>query len=164
VSLLEGGAGPAIARLELPTAEADLVLIGPPSVLTIVTRGVADDGASCHRLVLHQPPYLEAGARVGLEGPVRVAAGDRPPAADADPGGARAAARAGVARRQGGHGGARRRARAVGAGARPRQPRRIRGRPRAQPGAVRLAAQARVVGRGLGPPAPAHAAPAAAAA
>ena len=74
ISLLEGGAGPAIARLELPTAEADLVLIGPPSVLTIVTRGKADDGTSCHRLVLHQPPYLDAVARLDLEVPMRIAA------------------------------------------------------------------------------------------
>jgi len=74
VSLLEGGAGPATARIELPTADADLVIIGPPSVLVVVTRGEAEDGVRADRLVLHQPPYLDAVARLDLEVPMRIAA------------------------------------------------------------------------------------------
>ena len=74
VVLLASGAGPAEARIELPTADADLLIVGPPSVLVIVTRGAAADGASLNRLVLHQPPYLEAVARLDLEVPMRIAA------------------------------------------------------------------------------------------
>jgi len=74
VSLLASGAGPATSRIELPTDDADLVIVGPPSVLAIVTRGVAADGASLNRMVLHQPPYLDAVARLDLEVPMRIAA------------------------------------------------------------------------------------------
>lgn len=74
VSLLASGAGPAESRIELPTTDADLLIVGPPSVLVIVTRGAAADGASLNRLVLHQPPHLEAVARLDLEVPMRIAA------------------------------------------------------------------------------------------
>jgi hypothetical protein len=74
VSLLAGGAGPATARIELSTDDADLIIVGPPSVLVIVTRGAAEGGASGNRLVLHQPPYLDAVAQLELDAPMRIAA------------------------------------------------------------------------------------------
>jgi hypothetical protein len=74
VSLFAGGAGPATARIELATEDADLVIVGPPSVLAIVTRGTAPDGASLNCMVLHQPPYLDAVARLEFEAPMRIAA------------------------------------------------------------------------------------------
>jgi hypothetical protein len=74
ISLLASGAGPATSRLELPTDDADLVIVGPPSILAIVMRGVAADGASLHRMVLHQPPYLDAVAQLDLDVPMRIAA------------------------------------------------------------------------------------------
>jgi len=69
VMLLAGGAGPAVAQIELPTDDADLVLVGPPSVLAAVTRGPGDG----HRLVLYMPPQLEAVAQLDLEAAMRVA-------------------------------------------------------------------------------------------
>jgi hypothetical protein len=72
VSLLASGAGPATARIELDTDEADLIIVGPPSVLVIVTRAADGDGAN--RLVLYQPPYLEAVAQLELEVAMRIAA------------------------------------------------------------------------------------------
>lgn len=68
LSLLAGGTGPATARIELESDDADLLFVGPPSVLAAVTRGA--DGP---RLVLYQPPYLEAVARLDLEQPMRIA-------------------------------------------------------------------------------------------
>lgn len=73
VMLLAGAAGPATARIELPSAAADLVIVGPPSVLAAVTRGSDADGAPCDRLVLYQPPALDAVARLDLDGPTRIA-------------------------------------------------------------------------------------------
>ena len=74
VALLANGAGPATARLELDSEDADLVIVGPPSVLVIVTRAGPGHGEStANRLVLHQPPYLEAVARLDLEVPMRIA-------------------------------------------------------------------------------------------
>jgi hypothetical protein len=73
VALLAGGAGPATSRLELETEDADLVIVGPPSVLAIATRGDAG-GASLNRMVLYLPPYLDAVARLDLELPMRIAA------------------------------------------------------------------------------------------
>jgi hypothetical protein len=72
VSLLAGGAGPATARIELPTDDVDLVIVGPPSILAIVMRGGAD-GAG-HRMVLYQPPYGDPVAQLELEAPMRIAA------------------------------------------------------------------------------------------
>src|SRR5262245_26207015 len=74
LSLLANGAGPATSRIELATADADLVIVGPPSVLAVVTRGVAADGTSLDRMVLYQPPYLEVVAQLDLAAPMRVAA------------------------------------------------------------------------------------------
>jgi hypothetical protein len=69
VSLLAAGAGPVTSRLELETDDADLVIVGPPSVLAIVTRG-----PGLERMVLYQPPYLDAVARLDLDAPMRIAA------------------------------------------------------------------------------------------
>ena len=69
VSLLAAGAGPATARIELETDDADLVIVGPPSVLAIVTRGAGLD-----RMVLYQPPYLDPVARLDLDGAMQIAA------------------------------------------------------------------------------------------
>jgi len=75
VSLLADAAGPATSRLELPTEDAELVLVGPPSVLAIVTREPADaGGAALGQVLLHQPPYLDPIARLDLELPMRLAA------------------------------------------------------------------------------------------
>lgn len=71
VSLWANGAAPATARVELDTDDADLVIVGPPSVLAVVTRG--GTGAS-HRMVLYLPPYLDAVAQLDLDAPMRVAA------------------------------------------------------------------------------------------
>jgi hypothetical protein len=72
--LIASGAGPATARIELPTDDADLMLVGPPSVLAVVTRGVAADTASPRGMVLYQPPYLDPVARLDLAAPMRIAA------------------------------------------------------------------------------------------
>jgi len=72
VWLLANGAGPATSRIELPTDDVDLVIVGPPSILAIVMRGTAEDAS--HRMVLYQPPYGDAVAQLDLEAPMRIAA------------------------------------------------------------------------------------------
>src|SRR5207237_9748536 len=72
VALLASGAGPAVGMLGLDGDEVDLALVGPPSVLVAVTR----DGSP--RAVLHQPPYLEAVARLDFDVPMRLAAATGP--------------------------------------------------------------------------------------
>ena len=72
VSLWASGAAPATSRIELDTEDADLVIVGPPSVLAVVTRGTADGGS--HRMVLYLPPYLDAVAQLDLDAPMRIAA------------------------------------------------------------------------------------------
>ncbi|HEX7844067.1 MAG TPA: hypothetical protein VF469_41615, partial [Kofleriaceae bacterium] len=74
VSLLASGAGPATARIELGTDDADMVIVGPPSVLAVVTRGAAGGGDAGPRMVLYQPPYLDAVARLDLDAAMRIAA------------------------------------------------------------------------------------------
>ena len=73
VELLAGGAGEATARIELPTDDADLVMVGPPSVLAVVTRGAPGGGEPGPRLVLYQPPHLDAVARHDLDTAMRIA-------------------------------------------------------------------------------------------
>jgi hypothetical protein len=68
VALLAGGAGAPVGMLELDGDDVDLALVGPPDVLVVVTR----DGAP--RVTLHQPPYLDAVARVDLEERMRLGA------------------------------------------------------------------------------------------
>lgn len=72
VALLAGGAGPATSSIEIDTDDADMVIVGPPSVLAVVTRAPAGGGKP--RMVLYLPPYLDAVAQLDLEGPMRVAA------------------------------------------------------------------------------------------
>jgi hypothetical protein len=74
VSLLANAAGPATSHIEIESDDADLMIIGPPSVLAVVTRGTAPGGASLNRMVLYMPPYLDAVARLDLEVPMRIAA------------------------------------------------------------------------------------------
>jgi hypothetical protein len=69
VSLLASGAGPALAKIELDSDDVDLTLVGPPTGLLAVSR--SDAG---HKIVLYQPPYLEAVARQDLEIPARLVA------------------------------------------------------------------------------------------
>lgn len=69
VSLLASGAGPALAKIELDSDDVDLTLVGPPTALLAVSR--SDAG---HKIVLYQPPYLEAVARQDLEIPAKLVA------------------------------------------------------------------------------------------
>ena len=72
VMLLAGGAGPA-ARIELPTDDADLAMVGPPSVLAVVTRPPAGGEPGPH-IALYQPPSPDAVARHELDAAMRIAA------------------------------------------------------------------------------------------
>jgi hypothetical protein len=65
VVLLANGALPAVGQLELESDDAELVLLGPPNVLAVVTPT---------RVTLHQPPYLDQVAHLDLEQPSRLAA------------------------------------------------------------------------------------------
>jgi len=67
VALLAAGTGPAVAKIELDEDDVDIALVGPPTVLVAVTRGSA-----ANRIVVYQPPYLEAVARLDLEIPARL--------------------------------------------------------------------------------------------
>lgn len=69
VALLAAGAGPALAKIELDSDDADVALVGPPSVLVTITRSDAGN-----KILLFQPPYLEAAARLDLEIPAKLAA------------------------------------------------------------------------------------------
>lgn len=73
VSLLAAGVPPVLAKIELDTDDVDLALVGPPAVLLAVSR--APEG---NKIVLYQPPYLEAVARLDLEIPARLAAATGP--------------------------------------------------------------------------------------
>ena len=68
VTLLAAGAAPAVGKLELESDDVDLAMVGPPSAVIAVTRE-----AAATKVVLHQPPYLDAVARVDLDAPMRVA-------------------------------------------------------------------------------------------
>jgi hypothetical protein len=63
-----GEATQAVGRVELPGDDVDLAFVGPPTVLAMVAREPEP------RLVLHQPPYLDAVARLDLDAPLRIAA------------------------------------------------------------------------------------------
>ncbi len=69
VALLAGGAGAALAKIELDGDDVDVAMIGPPSVLITVSRGDAGN-----KIMMYQPPYLEAVARLDLEIPAKLAA------------------------------------------------------------------------------------------
>ncbi len=68
VTLLAGGSAPVVGKLELPQDDADVAIVGPPNAIVAVIRGDAP------RVVLHQPPYLDAVARVDLDVPMKLAA------------------------------------------------------------------------------------------
>ncbi|MEO7732454.1 MAG: hypothetical protein ABIY55_15905, partial [Kofleriaceae bacterium] len=82
VSLLAAGAGPVTSRIERETDDADLVIVGPPSVLAVVTRGPGPEmegggltpTPGINRMVLYQPPYLDAVARLDLDVAMQIAA------------------------------------------------------------------------------------------
>lgn len=58
-----------VGKIELDGDDVELALVGPPTALAVVSR---QGGGT--RLQLHQPPYLEAVARLDLELPARIAA------------------------------------------------------------------------------------------
>ncbi len=68
ISLLAAGAPPAVGMVMLDHDDADHALVGPPTMLAIVTRDATP------RVTLHQPPYLDAVARLDLDMPMRIAA------------------------------------------------------------------------------------------
>lgn len=68
VVLLASGAAPAVGQLTLDADDVDLALVGPPTVLAVISR------APEAKVVLHQPPYLDAVARHDLETPMKLAA------------------------------------------------------------------------------------------
>jgi len=70
ISLLAGGQAPATGRVTIDSDDADLVIVGPPSVLVVVSRGAAGG----NHVVLYQPPYLDPVARLELETAMRVVA------------------------------------------------------------------------------------------
>ena len=69
VVLLAAGHAPPVGQLALEHDDVDLALVGPPVVLVAVSRHA--DGTT---VVLHQPPYLDAVARLDLEAPYHLAA------------------------------------------------------------------------------------------
>lgn len=73
VTLLAAGAGPALAKIELEGDDVDVALVGPPSVLITVARGEAGN-----KIMMYQPPYLEAIARLDLEIPAKLVAATGP--------------------------------------------------------------------------------------
>ncbi len=68
IALLAGGAAPAVGRVDIGTADADVAVVGPPSMIVVNVRNVAP------RVMLYQPPALEVAARHDLEGSMRIAA------------------------------------------------------------------------------------------
>ncbi len=68
VTLLERGAAPAVGQLTLESDDVDVALVGAPAVLLVVSREPEA------KVTLHQPPYLDAAARIDLEGPMKLAA------------------------------------------------------------------------------------------
>jgi len=72
IALFPGSGGPAAGRIELPTDDADVVMVGPPSVLAVVTRGPAA-GELGNRVVLYQPPSPEVVASHDLDAAMRIA-------------------------------------------------------------------------------------------
>ena len=67
VVLLAEGVGPPVGMLDLEP-DSDLAAVGPPSALVAVLRGAEP------RVMLYQPPYLDAAARHDLEAPMRLVA------------------------------------------------------------------------------------------
>jgi hypothetical protein len=75
ISLRANAIGPPTARLELATEDADLLIVGPPSVLVVVTREPSADGGPARSVItLYQPPLLDPVARLELDQAMRIAA------------------------------------------------------------------------------------------
>jgi hypothetical protein len=68
VTLFASGAGAPVGRIELESDEADIAFVGPPAMLAVVSRQPAA------KVTLHQPPYLDAAARLDLDAPLALAA------------------------------------------------------------------------------------------
>ena len=68
VTVFASGAGDPVGRLELETDDADIAFVGPPAMLAVVTRQPAAN------VTLHQPPSLDAAARLDLDAPLALAA------------------------------------------------------------------------------------------
>jgi len=79
--LMPAAGGAPVAQVELPSADADISLVGPPIALVALSR---QDGA--RGLTLYTTPHLEAAARLDLDTPARIAAvsGPRLAVTDAD--------------------------------------------------------------------------------
>ncbi|MEO7091973.1 MAG: hypothetical protein ABI175_01905, partial [Polyangiales bacterium] len=67
VMLLERGSAPPLGQLELDSDDVDLALVGAPCGLLVVSREPEP------RVMLYQPPYLDAGARLDLDAPMKLA-------------------------------------------------------------------------------------------
>jgi hypothetical protein len=68
ISLLAGGIAPATGKVDIGTDDADVLLVGPPTMCAVVVRNVAP------RVMLYQLPNLDVVARHDLDVPMRVAA------------------------------------------------------------------------------------------
>lgn len=68
VTLLAKAAAPVVGRMTLEDDDVDLAFVGPPTVLVAVSRG-----ASGSKVMLYQPPHLEAVARLDLDQPMKLA-------------------------------------------------------------------------------------------
>ncbi|HEY4179747.1 MAG TPA: hypothetical protein VGM90_23055 [Kofleriaceae bacterium] len=68
VTLFDKAVAPPVGQLALDSDDVDLALVGPPTVLVVVTR--LPEGGS--KIELCQPPYLDVAARLDLEQHVRL--------------------------------------------------------------------------------------------
>jgi hypothetical protein len=68
VTLLERGAPPAVGQLTLESDDVDVAMVGTPSGLLVVSREPEA------KVMLYQAPYLDAGARIDLEVPMKLVA------------------------------------------------------------------------------------------
>ncbi len=83
LTLLERGTAPSVDQLTLDGDDVDLAMVGSPSGLLVVSR---EPDA---RVMLYQPPHLDAGARLDLEAPMKLAAVTGPRAVLVSPDGKR---------------------------------------------------------------------------
>jgi hypothetical protein len=68
VTLFDKAVAPPVGQLALDSDDVDLALVGPPTVLLVVTR--LPEGGS--KIELCQPPYLDVAARLDLEQHMRL--------------------------------------------------------------------------------------------
>ncbi|HEY5922931.1 MAG TPA: hypothetical protein VIV11_14730 [Kofleriaceae bacterium] len=67
--LMPGSGGAPVAKVELPSAEVDMVLVGPPTALVVLSRDPNARG-----ITLYTTPELEAAARLDLDTEAKIAA------------------------------------------------------------------------------------------